>query len=449
MRRFAVVAAVCCGALVTQSMRGIGFGEKYGFGAMGRKHVQLVRRVAPDFPLSDTSIAVKVAGQGEAQRLQTLVETMLVQSGPRLSLNQKQPVVEVRCTLTSYSAPREDFKTENKVTTVQFSGSVSATFQAVIVRSGDVLVAGQEQAVLGGTYNATDDHRSYYDLSSENSGGHSYLNLPQLTGGGRGTPMPTAEELAHRLMTMEARNIASHLVLVSEQVDVLLAKGPVMEDANKRAQAGQWTDALTMLEGTKALDRPEEESYRQYNIGVANEALAYKAEDLKSAQKFLEEASTAYSKALEENAKEKYFLEPQNRIQTAMVRYRKLADQSDARQKRLEAALRQAEQQQAKGEAVAGEQAGQGGAAAGTRGVATPAPASGGGEMLTNDSVLKMVKAKFSERMILNKIQASSRVQFDTSVDGMVRLKQAGVTDTEIQMMDQRMQSKQGGAGSR
>ncbi len=437
MTRVTFVSAVCCAAVLTQTLGAISFKEGYGFGAIGRKKVVLVRRLAPDVPLSDLSIRVKVEGRGETGRLQALLETMLVQSGPRLSLNEKQPAVEIRCIVTSYSPPQEDFKTENKATTVQFGGSVSATFQAVIARTGDVLVAGSEQATVAGTYGASDDHRTYYDLSGEGGGGgHSLINIPGMNG--HSLPVPTTEELAQRLMSMEARNIASHLVLVSEQVDVLLAKGPALDEANKRALAGQWTDVLTMLEGTKPLERPEDEAYRLYDIGVANEALAYKAEDLKSAQKFLGEASDAYGKALEDNPKEKYFLEPQNRIQTAMVRYRKLADQTDARQKRLETELKQAEAQAKQPAAVETQTPG---SAQG----ATPAAhagAAGGGEVLTNDGVLKMVRAKFAERMILNKIQSSPKVQFDTSVDGMVRLKQAGATDAEIQLMDQRMQAK-------
>ena len=437
MRRFAVISAVCLGVFLTQMASALpSFKEGYGFGAVGRKRVVLVRRLVPDVPLADLPIRVKVEGRSETQRLQTILETMLVQNGPRLSLNDKQPAVEVRCIVTSYSPPREDFTTENKVTTVHFSGSVSATFQVVVAQSGQVVVAGNETAQLGGSYVASADRRSYSETTESfgtllsNIGTHS-----------SNVAMPTGEELVQRLMTIEARNVASHLVLLSEQVDVMLAKGPALDEANKRAQAGQWSDTLTMLEGTKALERPEDDAYRLYDIGVANEALAYKAEDLKSAQKFLEEASNAYGKALEDNPKEKYFLEPQNRIQTAMVRYRKMAEQTDARQKRIETALKQAKPVQGppQGQALV----------AGGRGVGAGAGESAPqGEVLTNDAVLKMVRAKFPERMVISKIQSSSRVQFDTSVDGMIRLKQAGATDAEIQVMDQRMQAKPG-AGAR
>ena len=455
MRRFAVISAVCLGVVLTQTASALpSFKEGYGFGAVGRKRVMLVRRLVPDVPLADLAIRVKVDGRGEAQRLQAILETMLVQNGPRLSVNDKQPAVEVRCTVTSYSQPREDFTTQNKATTVQFSGSVSATFQVVVAQTGLVVVAGNETAQLGGTYGAAADRRSYNE-STESLG----TLLTTIGSRSASLPMPTADELVQRLMTIEARDIASHLVLLSEQVDVMLAKGPSLDDANKRAQAGQWSDTLTMLEGTKALDRPEDEAYRLYNIGVANEALAYKAEDLKAAQKFLEEASNAYGKALEDNPKEKYFLEPQNRIQTAMVRYRKIEEQTDARQKRIDLALKQAKATQGAtptpgtGSQGAGSQsaAAQGGQTpvAGGRGVSgagagAGAGGAGGGEVLTNDAVLKMVRAKFPERMVVAKIQSSARVQFDTSVDGMIRLKQAGATDAEIQVMDQRMQAKPG-----
>ncbi len=420
--------------VLTQVAGAVSFKEGYGFGAIGRKKVMLVRRLAPDVPLADLPIRVKVEGRNETQRLQAILETMLVGNGPRLSISEKQPAVEIRCMITSYSQPREDFTSQNNATTVQFSGSVSATFQVVAAQSGMVVIAGNETAQLGGVYGASNDHRSYNE-SSESFG----TLLTNLGNRSVNVAMPTGEELTQKLMTMEARFIASHLVLLSEQVDVMLAKGPTLDDANKRAQAGQWSDDLTMLEGAKPLEKPEDEAYRLYDIGVANEALAYQAEDLKSAQKFLEEASNAYGKALEDNPKEKYFLEPQNRIQTAMVRYRKIAEQTDARQKRIDAAIKQARvaQSQPEGSTAA--------AAPVASTVAAPRTnAAAVGEVLTNDAVLKMVRAKFPERMILGKIQTSPRVQFDTSVDGMIRLKQAGATDAEIQMMDGRMQARPG-----
>ena len=53
---------------------------------------------------------------------------------------------------------------------------------------------------------------------------------------------------------------------------------------------------------------------------------------------------------------------------------------------------------------------------------------------LTNSGVLSMVKAGFSEGIIIEKIRTSA-TQFDTSVEALTALKEAGVTDTVIRLM--------------
>lgn len=53
---------------------------------------------------------------------------------------------------------------------------------------------------------------------------------------------------------------------------------------------------------------------------------------------------------------------------------------------------------------------------------------------LTNDSVITLAKAGFDELFILQLIH-NSRTNFDTSVQGLVVLKQAGVSEELIRMM--------------
>jgi hypothetical protein len=55
-------------------------------------------------------------------------------------------------------------------------------------------------------------------------------------------------------------------------------------------------------------------------------------------------------------------------------------------------------------------------------------------EVLTNDGVVKMVKAGLPETVIIQKIRTSER-KFDTSTDALVRLKSAGVPDKVIEAM--------------
>jgi hypothetical protein len=55
-------------------------------------------------------------------------------------------------------------------------------------------------------------------------------------------------------------------------------------------------------------------------------------------------------------------------------------------------------------------------------------------EVLTNDGVVKMVKAGLPEAVIIQKIRSSER-KFDTSTDALIRLKSAGVPDKVIEAM--------------
>ena len=61
----------------------------------------------------------------------------------------------------------------------------------------------------------------------------------------------------------------------------------------------------------------------------------------------------------------------------------------------------------------------------------TPASAQ---EVLTNESVVGMVKAGLPESVIIQKIRSASR-KFDTSTDGLIKLKRAGVPDKVIEAM--------------
>lgn len=55
-------------------------------------------------------------------------------------------------------------------------------------------------------------------------------------------------------------------------------------------------------------------------------------------------------------------------------------------------------------------------------------------EVLTNDDVVKLVKGGLPESVIIQKIRASER-KFDTSADGLIQLKGAGVPDKVIEAM--------------
>src|SRR4030095_12159913 len=58
----------------------------------------------------------------------------------------------------------------------------------------------------------------------------------------------------------------------------------------------------------------------------------------------------------------------------------------------------------------------------------------GGGEILTNDKVITMTTAGLPASIIVNKIR-SSKTNFDTSTDELIRLKKARVSDDIINAM--------------
>src|ERR1039458_2845291 len=83
----------------------------------------------------------------------------------------------------------------------------------------------------------------------------------------------TAEELVQLLADRMAERIAARLVNTNERVEVLLGKGGALDEANRYAVAGQWSKYVETLETMPPLSKPEDDSYRLYNIGVGDEAL--------------------------------------------------------------------------------------------------------------------------------------------------------------------------------
>lgn len=64
----------------------------------------------------------------------------------------------------------------------------------------------------------------------------------------------------------------------------------------------------------------------------------------------------------------------------------------------------------------------------------TPAAPATSGQALTNNDIIKLVQAKLPDSLIIDNIH-SSACAFDTSPDGLIKLKQAGVSDAVLQAM--------------
>jgi hypothetical protein len=61
----------------------------------------------------------------------------------------------------------------------------------------------------------------------------------------------------------------------------------------------------------------------------------------------------------------------------------------------------------------------------------------GGGEIMTNEKVIALIKARLSEELVIRMIKSSSRTQFDVTVKGVLQLQEAGASERVIgSMMD-------------
>jgi tetratricopeptide (TPR) repeat protein len=231
---------------------------------------------------------------------------------------------------------------------------------------------------------------------------------------------PDHEQLERILVDRAAAQIAARLVNTDEQLDVYLARGK-LDDYNKYAESGLWKDWLENLETMKPLPDKEDDAYRLYNIGVAYEAMAYGAEDLKNARKFFDQAAINYGKALEARPAEKYFLEPQNRIRTAIAHYKRLQEHEAVAGK----STRGGEHHEHDGPETV-EVAGKGGSAEGP---------------LTNDQVIRLAKAGLDEDNLITTIKTAPAVKFDFGVDALVKLADNGIKGRVLTAMREKASS--------
>jgi tetratricopeptide (TPR) repeat protein len=230
---------------------------------------------------------------------------------------------------------------------------------------------------------------------------------------------PTDSELRSRLILEAVQQIAEHLVNTNESVEVFLARQKgALDDGDKQAAAGLWERALETFETAPPLNNKEDDAYRLYNIGVAYEALAYQAENVKAAMKYLDEAAINYGKAIDAKPAEKYFLEPQKRIETAIAHYKELEEES--KPKPVVAAAAPSNP-------------------SGSESKPTVTTAVKG---LTNAQVIAMVKSGMDDDTVAQAIRSAKAVNFDLSDAGQKDLTGNGISSKVLAAMKARAATK-------
>jgi len=405
--------------------------QNFGSLIVNRKKIVLQRKLPPTGHVEGTTFKVVVDAKGMQQDLATdlksTLESMLIRNDSRLRSEDGAADTVISCRITSYATPQP--QATSQATLAGKKGLQNTPMERVT----GVLTVSFQAKDRGGHSLAADNVTAKFDQEYSASGAqqgimHSMTHtVSHLTKGGSDddTP-PTAVELHNRLIQDAAQQIAAHLVNTTEQVDVYLAKGGGLDQADKLMEEKLWSRALEQLETMKPFGTPEDDAYRLYDLGVVNEAMAYSAEDLQKARKDLQEASIDYGKAIDGKPTEKYFLQPQTRIDTALAHYKVLGDQKTPVASAASVTTTRTPTA----------------AAPSTKAAPAPAPATKAvataSDAITNDQVISMVAAGMDEANIIDNIQHAKAANFDLSVQGQVELSKNKVSGHIITAMKTR-----------
>jgi len=389
------------------------------FGGFQRKQIVLVRKLPPNGHIDGSTFTVKVSGAGIApdvtQGLQSEIESLMISNDSRLRsvLESEHPDAVISCQVTTYTQPQPQITQQQGISfnkkpaptesIERVTALMTATFNAQDHRGSKSIAAGTVTANFDQQYLLPKPAAPQSGTLGTMTGILSHLpKSPQQNAAEAEEKPPAPLELRDKLIKNMSYQIVSHLVNTSEQVPVLLARGGALDQADTLMDQKLWSRALEQLETMPPFAQPEDDAYRLYDLGVVNEALGYDSEDVTKARKFLQEASIDYGKAIDAKPSEKYFLQPQTRIDTALAHYKTLGDQANASMQLASAK-------------------------------AAPAPAAA--DVLTNADVISMVAAKLDDANIMDTIKQASAVNFDLSAHGQIDLAKGNVKGNIILAM--------------
>ena len=455
-----VAALLSCSGLQTAAQ---------GFGA-SKKTITLERKLPAVVHLPGTAIDIRPAASDHAKAdvAQALADVLLVtlqKNDPRLHVDKNSPDVVIGYSITTFQTPppigfvRQETRYVNKrfvQVPVQYFKVVGELTIAYLAADGhkktldaDTITKKYAQDFQVGTNVAASPDEGVGSFVSKinpfNKGKKPEENMGP----------PNAVQLRQILVDGVVSQLALRLVNTNEKIEVMLSRGKPFDDANKLAEKGLWTRYLEAVETMTPLSDPAQDAYRLYNIGVADEALAYQTEDATAAHRFLNDAAINYGKSIAAKPDEKYFLDPQTRIETALAYYQKLKAGANTKGDLATASSASGDTQQTKAVSAEGESNGTRTAAvggtgspgnAGSRakgpsgsakngsgvgaGAAPPGskPDAGAAKQpLANEDVIRMAKAGVDEDSIVTAIQDAAKVNFDLSPDGLIALANAGV----------------------
>jgi tetratricopeptide (TPR) repeat protein len=205
-----------------------------------------------------------------------------------------------------------------------------------------------------------------------------------------------------------------------------------LKEASKLMESGLWSEALTLLSSMPAFKNPKDDAYRFYSIGVAQEALAYKALDHFEKKGQLERAVDNYRRAAELKPNEDMFWVPKNRAESVLSQASGLAAQVEVFEEAKKPGSKGADR-----------------IAAGNTDLfrQTGSRMQSGPMLKNNQTVVQWVKSGRSTDYITASIKHAPGTRFDLSSAEVLKMRRDGVNNSVLKAMAKSQQGGRPGAG--
>ncbi len=384
----------------------------------GGDHVEITRRRPAEIHLANSTMMVQVTTASGCsptltERLKKLITNGVLGSNRTMREVATSPQVLIECSVTRcefYEKTEKrkllGVKNEGMYKTVIFT--LEASYKVARVRDNFVYFAD----------NVTAPYKKDFQVDVDR--------------------IPAKPEIEDLLINYVLRSILSKLTDTDETYKVLLMGKDNLSRYARLAQGGQWSQYIESVSSLpeKKPDkdgRSEFEGDRNYNLCVAYEALAYEQmwKDYDRAAKYFDLANSSIRKAQQFDPREKEYVNALTRLLQGKKYFETIQERFPGRA------------------TVASSGGGQG-----ERGISTPnpeqkpSPPSSGGQKqptssaMTNLDVIKMVQAGMSEDFIIERIRATREKQFDISPNGLIQLKNGGVSERLIRVITGMLEPK-------
>ena len=371
--------------------------SREGFG-FSKKTVEIDRTLPPAVNISGTRVKVfvnteKSRKNDKAQALRDLTESAILAGNPQMQpaapADINVSIVLDRLDVDSHNETRADTE-EQKV-----KGKDGKSTYVKVPTTKDFT---RVHAEIDGTYEITDAKGrviDFGDVDRKFDKDYEYVT-------------PKEEKLESSLLQFAADKIAARVVPTKQKAHLLLPKGS-FEQFIPLAESGAWDRYLAGVESIRPLNDRASDAYRQYALGVAKEAVAYKESDPKKALELLRAAAVHYQTAAADNADEKLFSE---RLMSMFSAARSPVERVDESIKAYEAW-----------------------ASGPTPPKAAASASARSSKTLRNQQVIDMANAGLSDENIILAINSAESLDFDTTPEGLVALSKAGVSKSVIAHM--------------